>query len=176
MKRLLDFACASCNRELVDHFLASGDAHPSCCGQTMEVLWRQRSASVGFKIPVEFEDDDGTKHRFTSTEQIHRFERQTEREVACGLRRRPFVFREFSQSLSSNRDKNVFADRREQISPEELKRRTTRRGIDLVFLEARVRQFIPARDRPGVDRVLIETGGLQRLDRACHYWTPMRFR
>ena len=133
MKRLLDFACSACSREIVDHFLGSGDAHPECCGQTMEVCWAsRRSPSVGFKQPVEFEDDDGTKHRFTSTEQIHRFERQTEREVACGLRRRPFVFREFSQSLASNRDKNVFADRRQQVSAEELRRRTTRRGRRIV--------------------------------------------
>jgi hypothetical protein len=94
----------------------------------MEILWR-RSAAIGFSRPVEFEDDDGTHRTFSSVEEIHRFEKQTENEVASGIRPRPFIFREFSQDRS-NFDRNVFQSLHPQVAREKLLRK--RRGKPII--------------------------------------------
>ncbi len=126
MPACLDFVCdgpnGGCERGVVLNRVApSGTPPPPCpvCGGPTMIFWRS-SASTGFERPVEFEDDDGTVRHFNSVEEIHRFEKRCEQEVSAGLRSRPFVFREFSQSLSSNRDKNVFQHLHPQVSREKL--------------------------------------------------------
>lgn len=129
---VLDFVCSPCRGFIRDRVAPMGTPPPACpeCGAPMEILWIGRAPSVGFSRPVEFEDDDGSVRHFHSVEEIHRFEKQTEDEVRNGTRPRPFVFREFSQSLSSNRDKNVFQHLHPQVPREQLLQ--TRRGKPII--------------------------------------------
>lgn len=145
----LDFVCSRCGAEIRDRVAPAGTPPPICSHSTlltfhgaelplssteppgeMEILWTE-SASTGFSQPITFEDDDGTVRSFNSPEEVHRFERQTEREVAEGRRPRPFVFRELSQDRS-NFDRNVFQHLHPQVAREKMLQK--RRGKPIITI------------------------------------------
>ncbi len=137
MPATLDFECPVCGMQVLDRLAPAGTPAPLCTVDLvpMVILWRSRSASAGFLRPVTFTDDDGTTHTFHSVEAIHAFERRTEAEVRSGLRKRPFVLREFSQD-HSNFDRNVFQALHPQVPREKLL--VTRRGKRVVSAGANV--------------------------------------
>lgn len=129
----LDFCCSvsGCTVQVISRIAPAGSPPPLCPSHNlpMEILWAGGSAGVDAVHPFEYEHDDGHKETITSIRRAREIERQSEHAAAAGTGRLA-IFRHLSQSLSSNRDKNVFQDRHPQVAREKLLR--TRRGKPII--------------------------------------------